>query len=431
MKKIFILLLSLIFFNQQCYAVTLSEALIQAYNNNLELNAERENIKISEQDLKISRSGFLPSLIYTGSKSQEETSKLTNNNDIELTVNDADPLTHSIIIEQTLIDFGKSADLSKNKIGIDIAKAKLFKKEQEILLKAAEAYTGLIFAKKKLKINQSNLQLLERQVETDQARLERGQITLVDLAQSEASLAGAQANFIQSENEITTSKLNYENVIGKIIDIDLLEDTNNKTFDTPKNLNSAIENSKKNNPDLIIAKLEYKQSDKDITIARSNLSPSATLSFENSRSENFSSTYNERDKNILKATIKWPIYSGGKNIASLSKSRSLKNKKKLLFDSAVKTNNTNVASAWSSFQSSIGLLVSVRLQVKAAEIANEGITIEYESGLGRSTLDVIQSNSILLNSKINLADIERTHLLSQLNLLKAVGFLKSNHLKIQ
>ena len=64
-------------------------------------------------------------------------------------------------------------------------------------------------------------------------------------------------------------------------------------------------------------------------------------------------------------------------------------------------NITNVANAWSSYQSSKGVLDSIRAQVKAAEIANEGITLEYESGTTRTTLEVIQSRSILLNSKIN------------------------------
>ena len=85
----------------------------------------------------------------------------------------------------------------------------------------------------------------------------------------------------------------------------------------------------------------------------------------------------------------------------------------------------DVASAWSSLQSSKSLLNSVMLQVKAAEIANEGITVEYESGIGgRSTLDVIQSNSILLNSKISLADSERNYLLSQFKLLQSIGYSK-------
>ena len=41
-----------------------------------------------------------------------------------------------------------------------------------------------------------NIDLLERQVETDQNRLEKGEINLADLAQSESSLAGARAELI-------------------------------------------------------------------------------------------------------------------------------------------------------------------------------------------------------------------------------------------
>ena len=102
----------------------------------------------------------------------------------------------------------------------------------------------------------------------------------------------------------------------------------------------------------------------------------------------------------------------------------------MLLDNAVRTNETSVASAWSNFQSSDSLLSSVRAQVKAAEIAHEGITVEYETGLGRTTLDVIQSNTILLTARINLANSERNLLLSQLELLKSVGFLNAKYLNI-
>jgi len=303
--------------------------------------------------------------------------------------------------------------------------------EQNILYKAVEAYSGLIFTDEKLKINQNNVNLLERQVETDQARLERSQITLADLAQSESSLAGAQAKFIQAKNEVVTAKLIYEKIIGPINDLRTLDKKSDLNLEIPKDLDEAIKISKISNPNLIISKLEYEQSEKDVTIARSDLSPSATLSFNSSRSDDVSSTINERDKETLKATISWPIFNGGKNTASLNRSKNLKNRNKLLFDNAIKTNETNVASAWSSLQSSRSLLNSVKLQVKAAEIANEGITVEYESGLGRSTLDVIQSNSILLSSKISLADSERSYLLSQFRLLQSVGLLNSNYLKLQ
>ena len=432
MKKTFLILLSVTFLNGNVFAVTLSEALLQAYNENPELNAERENIKSSKEDVKISRSQFLPSITLSGSKSQENTKKLTNRSGTNSTITNVDPTTQSIDVQQKIFQgFAGIASMEKSKIGLNLAEAKLLKTEQDILYKAVEAYSGLIFADEKLKINQNNIDLLERQVETDQARLERGQITLADLAQSESSLAGAQAKSIQARNEAVTTQLIYEKIIGPINDLSTLDKKFDLNFEIPIDLDKAIKISKKNNPNLIISRLEFEQSKRDLTIARSELSPSATLSFNSSRTDDVSSTLNERDKETLKATISWPIFNGGKNTASLNRSKNLKNRNKLLFDNAIKTNETNVASAWSSLQSSRSLLNSVKSQVKAAEIANEGVTVEYESGLGRSTLDVIQSNSILLSSKISFADSERNYLLSQFRLLQSVGLLNSNYLKLQ
>ena len=432
MKKNFLIFVLFVFFSGNVFSAPLSEALLQAYNENPVLNAERENIQVSLEEVKISKSQFLPSVTLSGSKSQENTEKQTDSSGANSAFTDVNPKTQSIDIEQKLFQgFAGTASLEKSKIGLTLAQAKLLKTEQEILYQAIEAYTGLIFAEEKLKINQDNVNLLERQVETDQARLERGQITLSDLSQSESSLAGAQAKFLQAQNETATSKLNYEKIIGPIADINSLDKESDLNFALPVSLNEAIEISKKDNPNLIISRLEYEQSEKDIIIARSDLSPSASLSFNSSKSDDVSSTIGERDKEILKATISWPIFNGGKNYASLNKSKNLKNRKKLLLDNALKSNDTNVASAWSNFQVSKSLLNSVTSQVKAAEIANEGITVEYESGLGRSTLDVIQSNSILLNAKISLADSERNYLLSQFKLLQSVGYLNSKYLKLQ
>ena len=431
MIKIILIFLSFIFFNGNVFSAPLSKALLQTYNENPVLNAERENIKTSKEDVKISKSQFLPIVTLSGSKSQENTEKLTDGNGNNSSITDVNPKTQSINIEQKIFQgYAGIASIEKSKIGLTLAEAKLLKIEQEILYQAIEAYTGLIFAEEKLKINQNNLNLLERQVETNQARLERGPITISDLAQSESSFAGAQAKFLQAKNEKVTAKLTYEKIIGPIINVNSLDKESDLNFIIPKSLNEAIKLSKTNNPNLIISKLEYEQSKKDVTIARSDLAPSASLSFNSSKSDSVSSSIGERDKEVLKATISWPIFNGGKNSASLNKSKNLKKQKKLLLDNTLKNNDTNVASAWSSLQVSRSLLNSVTAQVKAAEIANEGITVEYESGLGRSTLDVIQSNSILLSSKINLADSERNYLLSQFKLLQSIGLLNSNYLKI-
>ena len=412
-------------------AETFSAALKKAYNDNNELNAERESLNISEQELKISMSSYLPSVTLSGSKSSEDTNKLTNQNGTDATISDVDPTVQSLTITQTLIDFGRGAELSKSKIGIELAKAKLLKKEQEILYKSIEAYTGLISANEKLKINKSNVNLLDRQVETDRIRLERGNISLSDVAQSESSLAGAQAKLIQAENDFLTSKLNYENVIGTINDAEALDKSSIAIVNLPNELNSAIEISKKGNPDLIIAQLEYEQSKKDTTSARSDLAPTATLSFDRSKTDDLSSTYDEKEQDTLKATVTWPFFSGGKNYANLNKNKSLETQKNLLLNNMIKKNQTDVASAWSNYQSNKSLLNSVRAQVNAAEIANEGIVAEYNSGSDRTTLEVIQSNSLLLNAQISLADSERNYILSQFNLLKSIGLLNSEYLKLR
>ena len=143
-----------------------------------------------------------------------------------------------------------------------------------------------------------------------------------------------------------------------------------------------------------------------------------------------SSTIDRKDKDILKATVSWPFYSGGKKKSTINKNTNLTARKRLLLDDVIRTNGTNVASAWSSLESSKSFLNSVKVQVRAAQIANEGIAAEYDRG-SRTTLDVIQSNSLLLSAQISLADSERNYLMAQYNLLKASGLLNSQYLKLQ
>jgi len=430
MKKIFISLFLSSFLFTNAYAVTLYQALNETYKNNTQLNAERENIKAAEEDINISQADYLPSVSLNGSKSFENTNEITTQGGADASVSDVNPLSSSIKLEQTLFDQGRDFTHQKNIVGLDLAKAKLVKKEQDILYSAIDAYTGLILAREKLNINRRNLNLLIRQVETDKVRLDRGQITITDLSQSESSLAEAQAQFTQSTSDLLISKLNYENIIGKVDDPSKLKKSLNSIVGIPGSLSKAISLSKENNPDIKIAELELTQSEKDIEISEADLKPTATLSLERSYNYDLSSTYDEREKDVLKATVSWPFYSGGKKRSKINKSSNITSRKRLLLEDAIKTNETNVSSAWSSLEASKGFLNSVRAQVRAAKIANEGISAEYERG-SRTTLDVIQSNSLLLSAQISLANSERNYLLSQYSLLKAAGLLNKEYLKLK
>ncbi len=430
MKKLLTIICFTLFYFNNVFALTLYDALNLTYKNNIQLNAERENIKVSEEDINISKADYKPSLTLSGSKSIEDTNKLTNQSGGDATISDVDPFTTSIKLEQTLLDYGRDLTLQKNITALDLAKAKLVKKEQDILHKAIDAFTNLILARETFNINSKNLNLLIRQVENDKIRRDRGQITNTDLAQSESSLAGAQAQFAKAKSDLLISKLNYENIIGKISDPNELQKNSNAIVSIPNTLDEAINLSKQNNPDILIAKLELEKSEKDLAISESDLKPTASLSLERSYSDDLTSTIDEREKDTLKATLSWPFYSGGKKRSKINKNSNLTIQKRLLLDDVVRTNETNVASAWSSLESSESFLNSVKVQVGASQIAYEGVTAEYERG-SRTTLDVIQSNALLLSAQISLANSEKNYLMAQYNLLRAVGLLNSEYLNLK
>jgi outer membrane protein len=426
MKCFFKILLIVIFtlgFNES-EANTLLDSLNSAYLNNPKLNAERANVRAISHEKEGALSEFRPSITISGYVSEQDNTKGDESN--------YKPSEQSLLIEQKIFQgFGGIANLKKQKYEYNLAKFKLQKVEQEILFAAAEVHANLLLSQKKVDINKINIDLLERQEETDRDRLEKGEINLTDLAQSEASLAGAEAKLITAQNDLVTSKANFDKIIGKkpIENIQEIQFTN---YWLPQSLAEAYKISNNENPDLKIAMLEYEKSKQDVVIAKSDLTPSATLSYKIAEQDDFSSTVQKRTQQTLKATATWPLYSGGSNLSSLRKAKELKNKYDLLLQYSKKIASAAVTNAWSSYQTSKSVLNSIRLQVNAAEIANEGIILEYESGeSSRTTLDVIQSRTILLDSRINLAISEKGFLVSQFNLLSAVGRLTAKQLNLK
>ena len=422
--KIFLILVFSLFINSS-WGNELFDSLNSAYLNNPKLNAERANMRAAREEKFESVSEFLPNVTISGYMSDQQNTK-TGSSDSNF-----QPSEQSMTVEQKIFQGGSGvANFIKKKHGQTLGEFKLKKVEQEILLEAAKAHTQLLLDRKKVNIYLINIDLLERQVETDQNRLETGEISLTDLAQSESSLAGARADLIAAQNDLVTTKANFMKVIGKKPKEDIKE-VKEVRFNLPASLSAAYNISKSENPDLQISLLEYEQAKLDVVIAGSDLSPSATLKYKIAEQEDLSSTVKDRTQETITATATWPLFSGGKNLFSLRNTQELRNQKELLYEDKKNEIETKVANVWSSFQSSKSVLDSIRLQVKAAEIASEGIMSEYESGNSRTTLEVIQSRKILLDSRINLASAERNFLISQFNVLSAIGRLTAKQLDLK
>ena len=147
------------------------------------------------------------------------------------------------------------------------------------------------------------------------------------------------------------------------------------------------------------------------------------LIFSKSENSDYSSTVDELDEETVKATITWPIIKGGENISSIKKFSYKKQKSLLLLKDAENNVISRTTNAWSKYQSSESVLKATESQLKAAEIANEGITLEYDSGNTRTTLEVIQSRSLLLESRIDFAKAERDFVISKFELAYELGTL--------
>ena len=401
----------------------------KALSNNLQLNAERKNFESVKQSKNISRSEFLPSITLSTDQISTSSTNRTNQSGASLADSNSDSESKKILVEQKIFSGFKGLNTFK-KSELEVKKANLLLKkvEQQTILDTTSAYFDLIFKSKNEKFNLSNVNLFERQVDSDNARLQKGEITLTDLAQSESSLAGARANLIKAKTELLASKTNFERVIRE-----KSPNTNNlneKIFlMLPNSLEESLQLANLNNIDLLVSKLDYEIAVKDLNIERARLSPSASLNYSKSENSDFSSTVDDTDEETVKATVTWPIIKGGENLSSIKKSSYKRQKYQLILQDTKNKINTEISNAWSKYQSSKSVLEATKAQLKAAEIANEGITLEYDSGNTRTTLELIQSRSLLLDARIAFAKSERDYIVSQFKLANQLGSLSIKSIK--
>ena len=429
MKKIFIIVLSITFFSELNAQEKLKFFIDKSIKNNLQLNAERKKFESVKQNKNISRSEFLPSISISSDKTSVTSTNMTDSSGTSLVDSNLDTENTTISLEQKIFSGFKGVNtFKKSELETQKAKLELKQVEQQTILDTAFAYFDLIYKFKNEKFNILNVNLFERQVESDNARLQKGEITLTDLAQSESSLAEANANLIKAKTELLSSKSNFERVIReKAPNTEILDEE--VFLSLPETLQASLKLSNLNNYNLLIAKLDYNISVKELNIEKARLSPSASIKVSKSENKDFSSSIDEKEDETVKATISWPIIKGGENISSIKKSSYDKQRSKLILQDTKNKVNIDTSNSLSKYQSSKSVLEATSAQLKAAEIANEGITLEYDSGSTRTTLEVIQSRSLLLKSRIDFAKAQRDYMISQFELANQIGTLSKNSVK--
>ena len=428
MKKILLIFL-LLYPNNSLSDSSLSFYIDKALTNNLKLNAERKAHKATEQEINISRGEFLPNLTISGTQTSSETFNRTDSSGTSLDDTNLNTEKKSINVEQKIFQGFQGYNLlKKSKLEVEKSFLELKLVEQNTILETSKVYFDLILKSQNKKFNENNVSLFERQVESDRARLQKGEITLTDLAQSESSLAGANAQMIIAETDLQNTRVDFEKIIG-VSPPNNLETNYQLNIKLPISLSESLDLAKSNNQRLLIAAIDYQIANRELNIEKSKLSPSATLNYSKSETNQLSSTVDETDEEKLEAKISWPIIKGGKNFSSIKKSNLKKQESKLLLENIEKETSSDTTNAWSNFKSAESVLNATKAQLEAAEIANEGITLEYDSSNTRTTLELIQSRSLLLNARISNANAQRNFIISKIELLSQIGNLSPNFIK--
>ena len=409
-----------LFLNTQLFANTLEEALSLAYKNNPSIQAKRSDLRANDELVSISSSEFFPKIRVVGFYGETITN-YKETDEIKLK-----PRVAKIEAEQIIFSGGRLINNRFQSLNFVAAiRADLNILEQEILFSAAEAFFNVLTNQKIVELREVNLDVLNERLEVAKIQFEVGELTLTDVAQSEARLSLSQANLAEARANLEKSKAIYKSIIG-VIPINLSNDFIN--FTLPTSIEEALSIANVKSPYIKFAEKSELSSRYGIKSAKSKLLPSISLIGEFSNSEEM--LFNmDGDAYQLMGVLSMPIFSGGLNWSNIRKAQEINIRDKFQLTEAKRFVTQEVKSAFAQYNSSLIKVNSSKKQFEANKIALEGVKEEFELGT-RTNLDVLDAEQEFLDSQVSMISSENNSKLSMFYLLLSVGSLNPDVLSL-
>lgn len=407
-------------------ADSLNEALVKAYQTNPQLASERANLRATDEEVAQAIAQWRPrisiSADYTNFKTESKTDPLVTSLEAKTRSWGAD-----IIASQTVFAGGRIlAQRRQADAQVRAGRARLHATEQGIFLDTVSSYMNVVRDESVLKLNQTNVELLKKQLEAAQARFEVGEITRTDVAQAEARLSAGLSSLTAAEAALKASRLFYERTVGEAPGT---LDAKPALPTLPASEDEARQVANKINPSLVAAREAEEGARAGIDFAVGQMLPTVTVeaSYGRSGQERGLETIGDETRVTARATV--PIYQGGAEWSGIRQAKELNNKARLDVEDARRATDEGVSNAWESYRAAAAQSEANRQQVKAAEIAFEGVQQELEVG-SRTTLDVLNQQQELLNARVALVRSERDEVVASYGLLAAVGKLTAQELQL-
>lgn len=397
------------------WAETLGQALADAYNNSGLLEQNRAVLKAADEDAAQAVAALRPVLAWSASA----------DHDFSDTYNTAsNSASLALSVTYTLYDFGVSKlDVDMAKETVLLTRQQLVAYEQQILLRAVVAYMEVRRALQTVDLRQANVRLLTQELQAAQDRFDVGEVTRTDVSQAEAALAAARSNLTSAQGSLIQANLEYEAAVGHAPGT-LAPASNLGTI--PSQVSDAINVAIQTHPSMDVARRQITLADLAVAQADAAMKPSIDLTGSYALSRDIDESSNSRGGSVG-ISMSAPIYSGGA-IAS-ARRQALVNRESQLANLRVVTSDVtlDVGNAFSSIQISRAATVSGKEQVRAAEVAFEGVREEANLG-SRTTLDVLTQEQDLLDARVSYLSAQVDEVEARYTLLSTMGLLTAQNL---
>jgi len=407
------------------HADTLTDALVQAYETNPTLGAQRANLRATDEGVPQALSGWRPSLTAQGSYGIADAKTKTNGG--ISTENTLHPLTGTVTLSENLFAGGQTVNSTEQaEATVQAGRATLRSVEQSVLLSAVQAYMNVIRDQGVVELNRNNVQVLKRELEATKDRFDVGELTRTDVSQAEARLSLARTNLINAEAQLTASRASYERVIGQAPGT---LDEPARPADLPQSEEAAQQVAREQHPDIIAARKAEEASRAAISVAKGALLPSFDVQAQYQYSRDPGNSIHDTEQSALLGVLTIPLYQTGTEYSAVRQAKQINSQRRMEIAAAMRAVDEAVRNAWEQLRASRSAVVSTTEQVKANKIALDGVRQEAQVG-SRTTLDVLNAEQELLNSRVTLVSAERDRSVAEYGLLAAMGQLTAKKLNL-
>ncbi len=410
-------------FGQLASATDLDDALALAYGTNPTIDAERAQVRATDENVPQALSGWRPTVKATAQASQNwvnERKPLNSSSDFS-------PRSYGLTVTQPIfrgLRTVKGTSQAENQVQAE--RQRLTSTEQDTLFRAVQAYMGVVRDQSVLELNQNNVKVLQAQLASTQDQFQVGELTRTDVAQAKSSLQGAIAAQIQAEGNLKTSRATYREVIGAE-PVDLKMPTPHLQLPATKDESVAQAQTV---PTVGAAKFEQKAAKDQIDVTFGQMLPEVSIegSFQRNDNQNFGqSSFNE---GIILGLVTIPLYQAGNVESQVRQSKQQYYRSKALVDEALRSAEQQAVAAWQTLDTANAQISAFEEQVKSARVALDGIRQEQQVG-ARTIIDVLDQEQSYLNAQVSLVGAQTDQVVAQYQLLASVGRLTARELKLK